>query len=122
MSEVTEGKYAGEFIASEANGSRSREVETILAGQTLVAAQIVGKETASGKFAAFNQDAVDGTEAAAGISFANYDASAGDLEGVIIVRDAEVNGNDLLWPADIDAAEQLAAEAALAALGIIVRI
>lgn len=122
MSEVTEGKYAGEFIASEANGSRSREVKIIASGQTLVAAQIVGKVTASGKYAAFNQDAVDGTEAAAGISYGNYDASAGDIEGVIIVRDAEVNGNDLLWPADIEVAEQAAAEAELEALGIIVRI
>ena len=122
MSEVTEGKYAGEFIASEANGSRSREVKIIASGQTLVAAQIVGKVTASGKYAAFNQDAVDGTEAAAGVAYDNTDASAGDIEGVIIVRDAEVNGNDLLWPADIEVAEQAAAEAELEALGIIVRI
>ena len=122
MSEVTEGKYAGEFIASEANGTRSREVKTIASGQNLVAAQVVGKVTASGKYAAFNQDAVDGTEAAAGISYDNYDASTEDIEGVIIIRDAEINGNDLLWPADIEAAEQTAAEAELAALGIIVRI
>ncbi len=72
MAEVTEGKYAGEFIASEANGHRSRETVIIASGQNIVAAQILGKVTASGKYAAFNQDAVDGTEAAAGVSFDSY--------------------------------------------------
>ena len=122
MAEVTEGKYAGEFIASEANGTRSRETVVIASGQTVVAAQVLGKVTANGKYAAFNQDAVDGTEAAAGITFDSYDASAADVNGVVVLRDAEVNGNDLLWPADIEVAEQAAAEAQLATLGIIVRI
>ncbi len=122
MAEVTEGKYAGEFIASEANGSRSRDVVIIALGQAVVAAQVLGKVTASGKYAAFNQDAVDGTEAAAGIAFDSYDASVADINGVVVLRDAEVNSNDLLWPADIEVAEQAAAEAELATLGIIVRI
>ena len=121
MAELTEGKYAGEFIASEANGSRSRETITVLSGEVLYAGQVLGKVTASGKYAAFNQDGVDGTEAAAGVIYDNVDATAGDIEAVIIARDAELNGNDLLWPSDIETAEQTAAEAELAALGIIVR-
>lgn len=122
MAEVTEGKYAGEFIASEASGNRSRDVVVIASGQSVVAAQVLGKVTASGKFAAFDQDATDGTENAAGIAFDSYDATLADMNGVAVVRDAEANGHDLLWPADIEAAEQAAAEAQLAALGIIVRI
>lgn len=122
MAEVTEGKYAGEFIASEANGTRSRESVIIASGQNVVAAQVLGKVTASGKYAAFDQDGADGTEVAAGIAFDSYDASSADVNGVVLLRDAEVNGNDLLWPADIDVAEQTAAEAELAAVGIIVRI
>ena len=214
MAEVTEGKYAGEFIASEANGSRSRKTLTIKALVVLIAAQVIallfrgaasaaavagntgdgtvgditvgigGKLGAyvltivepgtnvgdfivedpdginvgagavasafsggglgftladgdadfiagdqivitvaagTGEVVAFDQDGTDGSEVAAGISYDNYDATDGAIPGVIIVRDAEVNGNDLAWPADIEAAEQTAAEAQLEALGIIVR-
>jgi|LGVF01.2.fsa_nt_gb hypothetical protein len=214
MAELTEGMHAGEFIASEAKGTRSREVLTIDTGD-LVAGQVLGKITkgaatpaadagnaadtgtiasaavgagakpgayratciepatnagafmvtdpdgievgiatvavefvgggltftitdgttdfsagegftitvaaGSGKCVAFNQDGTDGTEVAAGILYDNTDATDADQEAVAIVRDAEVNGNDLTWPADIEAAEKTAAIAELAALGIIVR-
>jgi len=120
MPELTEGMHAGEFIASEANGSRSREVVTIDTGD-LVAGQVLGVITASGKYVAFNQDAVDGSEVAAAILYDNTDASTADQEAVAIVRDAEVNGNDLTWPSDIEDAEKTAAIAQLAELGVIVR-
>jgi len=45
MAELTEGKYAGEFIASEANGTRSRETVTILSGENVVAGEVLGKVT-----------------------------------------------------------------------------
>ena len=41
--------------------------------------------------------------------------------GVAITRDAEVNFAELLWDADVDAAEKETARAQLAALGIIAR-
>lgn len=43
MPEITEGRYRGEFIASEANGTRSRKVVTILFGQNVVAGEVLGK-------------------------------------------------------------------------------
>lgn len=213
MAELTEGMHAGEFIVSEANGSRSREVVTIDTGD-LVAGQVLGVITkgaaagaagagntgagtitaapaiaagakageylatciavsagagtflvtdpdgvpvgvatvgvefsgggltftiadgdpdfalgdvftitvsGSGKYVAYNQDGADGTESAAGVLYANTDATDADQSAVAIVRDAEVNGNDLTWPADIESAEETAAIAQLAAIGIIVR-
>ena len=48
--------------------------------------------------------AVDGSEAAAGIPYDAVDASAADAEGVAIVRLAEVNAAELVWPARITAA------------------
>ena len=120
MAKVTEGTRSGEFIASEANGHRSRE--TIVVGVGIVyPGQVLGKVTADGNHAAFAQDAEDGTEAAAGIAYHKCDATGGPVKTLAVVRDCEVNGNDLLWPADIEAAEQTAAIAQLAALGIIVR-
>lgn len=75
----------------------------------------------SGKYVAFNQDGVNGSEVAAGILYANADATAADVKVVLIARDAEVNGSELTWPSDIEAGEKITAVAQLAALGIIVR-
>jgi hypothetical protein len=121
MAELVEGKYAGEFIASEANGSRSREVVTIAEGEVLEAGTVLGQVTIGSKYVALNQDADTGEEAAAAILYDNVDATDGDVEAVVMIRDCEVNGNDLTWPADIEAGEKTTAEAELAALGIIVR-
>lgn len=75
----------------------------------------------SGKYVAYNQDGVDGSEIAAGILLDNVNATAADVEATIVARDAEVCGSELTWPADIEAGEKTAAIAQLAALGIIVR-
>lgn len=75
----------------------------------------------SGKYVAFNQDGTNGSEIAAAILYDNVDATSADVEAVAYVRDCEVNGNELTWPSDIEAAEKTAAIAQLAALGIIVR-
>jgi len=75
----------------------------------------------SGKYVAYNQDGVDGSEIAAGILMDNVNATSADVEAEIVARDAEVNGNEITWPADIAAGEKTAAIAQLAAIGIIVR-
>lgn len=43
MANQTEAVHACEFLVSEASGSRSREVVTVLSGQDLVAGQVLGK-------------------------------------------------------------------------------
>lgn len=75
----------------------------------------------SGKYVALNLTGVDGSEIAAGILFDNVNATAGDQEAVVDVRDCEVNGTEITWPTGIDANQKAAAIAQLAALGIIVR-
>ncbi len=45
MTTLTEGRHAGEFLASEAGGTRSREVATILSGEDLAAGAVLGKVT-----------------------------------------------------------------------------
>ena len=99
MPELQEGRYAGEFLVSEGNGRISRETITVLSGETLQAAAVLGEVTASGKYKALDPAAVDGSEAAAGILYDAVDASAADAEGVAIVRLAEVNAAELVWPA-----------------------
>ncbi|MGH6900186.1 MAG: head decoration protein, partial [Geminicoccaceae bacterium] len=47
MPELSEGRYAGEFVVSEGNGKISRETITVLSGETLQAGAVLGKVTAS---------------------------------------------------------------------------
>lgn len=118
MAVKTEPNSLGDAIKWEEDDNYSREKVTIASGQNLALLQVVGKITASGKYAAFDQDAVDGTEAAAGIMVAAVDASGADTPGVIINDHALVAMDNLVWPSDIEAAEKTAAIAELVALGI----
>jgi hypothetical protein len=61
MPERQEGRYAGEFVVSEGNGKISRETITVLSGETLKAAAVLGKVTASDKYKVLDPAAVDGS-------------------------------------------------------------
>jgi hypothetical protein len=110
----------GQFLKYEAPQNYSREDVTVASGQTLVPGQVVGRVTASGKIAAFNPTASDGTQNAIGIAFAAVDASGGDKPGVIIARHAIVVDRDnLVWAGSPTNAQKDAAIAQLKALGIL---
>ncbi|MEA3641291.1 MAG: head decoration protein [Lamprobacter sp.] len=121
MTTFTETPHAGAFIVSESNGTRSRATATLESGQDLLAGTVLGIVTASGKYTQFDQDGADGSETAAGILVYPTDATSADTACAAIVRDAEVHGDQLTWPADIEAGEKTTAIAQLASLGIIVR-
>ena len=65
--------------------------------------------------------AVDGSEVAAGVLYDAVDASAADAEGVVIIRLAEINATELVWPADITAGPKTTALGQLATLTVIAR-
>ncbi|HET9199439.1 MAG TPA: head decoration protein, partial [Dehalococcoidia bacterium] len=73
------------------------------------------------QYKALDPAAVDGSEVAAGILYDRVDASVADAEGVAIVRLAEVNAAELVWPDNITAPQQTMALGELAALSIIAR-
>jgi len=121
MATKTETQHTAGFIVSEANGNRSRKKVTLLAAETtgnLVAGTVIGEMSApnAGTYGAYdnsNPAAVDG------ILVESVDASASDVEATIIVRDAEVNEDELTIGGD--ATSITAAGDELAALGIIYR-
>ena len=121
MTTLTEGRYTGEHIISEASGTRSRDVVTLIAGQSLPPGAVLGKITASGKYTLLAPAATDGSEVACAVLFAAVDASAADKAAVVTARDAEVAGAALTWPAGMDAGEKTAATAELKLLGIVIR-
>lgn len=121
MATLNEGKHPGEFIVSESNGTRSRGAGTILSGENVVAGELLGKVTASGKYAAYDNAAVDGRETVVAIAYDNTDATAGDVAGaVLFLRDAEVRASDLTYNTAVQG-EIDTANTELAALGLIVR-
>ncbi|WP_435102350.1 head decoration protein [Arhodomonas sp. AD133] len=121
MGVKTEGMHRGEFLVSEANGSRSRETVTIASGQVLEAGAVLGKVTASGEYTAYAPGATDGSEAAAAVLYDAVDTGEGTKEAVVVARDAEVNATELVWPSGATQTHIDNGTANLAANGIIAR-
>ncbi len=120
MTTLTEGLHAAEFIASEANGSRSREAIVVATGENLGAGSVVAQLTANGFYVAYDNAGSDGSEVAAGVLFDAVDASTADAEGVAVVRDAEIIAEVLDW----NGVDQTGIDAGLVdleALGIVAR-
>lgn len=120
---LTEGRHTGGYIVSEANGALSREVVTILkkSGHKLQAGTVLGKVTASGKYAPVNFSASDGSQTATAILFDNVDATEKDRSAVVTVRHAEVKASALVWPAGAQTDQIKAALAQLQGSAIVAR-
>lgn len=83
---------------------------------------LVGIEQADKNYAALNMSGTDGSQHAAGILFAAVTTDGSTKQNAtVMARACEVRGSDLTWPGGITAAQQAAATAELAAIGIIVR-
>lgn len=120
MAPVTMGKRTADFIVSEANGYRSRESVTVDAsGGALEAGTILGQVTVGGDYVRHDAGASDGSENEAAILYDNIGAVSKDV--AVVVRDAEVVQSELTYEVGADATQITASNAALAALGIIVR-
>jgi hypothetical protein len=121
MATLTEGIHTAGFLISEAQGMyRSRDQVTVAGGAApgLVAGTLLGKLTAGGNFVRYAPGASDGSQNVAGILF---EGVVGTAKRTIVSRDAQVVGAHLTYSAGADAAAIATANAALAALGIIVR-
>lgn len=121
MATLEEGRHAGEFIVSEANGHRSRLQATVLADEVLEAGHVVGRVTATNKLREWNPANNDGSEAVFGVAFAKVDATGADKQGVVLVRDCEVNGAELVYFDGATEGNIETATLALEGLGIIAR-
>lgn len=112
----------GQFVKYEAPQAYSRENVTVAAGQILKAGSVVGRITASGKIAIYNNGAADGTQTAIGVLLSDVDATGGDKPGVIIARHAiVVDKTGLVWNAGMSEADKDAGVADLKAIGILAR-
>lgn len=115
MAKLEEGKQAGEFLACEANGTRSREEVVVKDGEVLVAGQLFSLDV--------NEKAITYVDGAtvAGIAFDNVSPSGADGKVAAIVRDAEVVEASLVVFTGATTANIATAVSGLKALGIITR-
>jgi len=121
MTTLTEGTHPGGFLVWEAHRDYTRETITVASG-TLQPGTVLGKITASGKYAAHDPAAVDGTETAVAVLWGKADASGVDAPDVALIRGpAIVNRHDLVFAGTPSDPEIAAAHAALLAAGILVR-
>lgn len=121
MSTKTEGMHTGEFLISEAPGTRSRDKVTVTvpAHTTYQPGTVLAKLSADGKHVIYDNAGSDGSESAAAILYdtvANDGDSPVDVEATVINTDAEVRKNDLVW--DDEENDASAGLADLLALGI----
>lgn len=122
MTTYTEGLRPAEIIQSEANGTLSREQVTIVSGAgVLVAGTVLGKITASGKYKAYDDDNVDGSETAAAVLLYPVDATSADVIVTVLFRLAEIKAAAVTWAGTNDAGDKTAGIADLAAKNIIIR-
>ncbi|MTH95724.1 head decoration protein [Roseibium sp. RKSG952] len=121
MTTLSEGKHPGGFLVWEAFRDYTRETITVASGK-LEPGTVLGRITVSGKYAAHDTAAVDGSETAAAVLWGAADASEGDALAVAVVRGpAIVNRHDLVFAGTPAEAEIEAAHTSLLDAGILVR-
>jgi hypothetical protein len=113
----------GDWLKREADSLYSREQVLVVSGAGIVkSGTVLGKITASGKYKVNTIAASDGSQTASAILLHDVDATSADAQAVIIARDAIVAHQALIHGSDVDTAnERAAVNAALAAVGILVR-
>ncbi len=116
MTTYIETYHNSEIILSEADGTLSREVITVVSGTgILTAGTVIGKITATGKWRTYDDAHADGSQATLAILLESIDATGSDIVCSALVRFAEVKKDILQWDTACDATAKTAAYAALIA-------
>lgn len=123
MPVMHEGKHTAEFLVSEANGSRSRDVITLAEGHVIKPGEVLAKLESSGEYVPLSTAAEPpaGADVARAVSYDHADSTDGVTAAVVVARDAEVRASDLVWPEGIGSEALGAGLAALAGHHIIAR-
>ena len=123
MITLTEDKHTGGFLIWEVLRDYTRETVTLASGAgKLAPGTVLGRITTGGKYTGLAPAATNGSQNAAGILWADVDATEVDAPGVVILRGPAIaNRHEIVWPEAATEAQITTATTALAALGIILR-
>lgn len=110
-------KVDSDVVHHELPSRQSRTEGVIEAGQAAImeVGTVLGLETANGKYSTFSATASNGVQTAAGILLERVDATAVDVNAVILTRIATVVAQALIWPAGISDGDKATALATLLA-------
>lgn len=106
------------FTSRQINFTLSDATDYILNNHFNVA---VFNQLSGGKVVAWDPTTFDGRHRVAGLLYAAVDASAGDVAGVLVCREAVVVKSALQWAAAITSAQKEVAYKELAKLGVVAR-
>ncbi len=109
-----------EHVINETNGTMAREQILLYRGAKIAPGTVLGMITVSKLWKPLDLAAADGSQNAAGILRDGRPARL-TRRAVAHVRDTDVNGKKLTWPAGITVNQRKAAEAQLAATNVLVR-
>ena len=124
MAPIVNRPVTTNYLVSEASGMyRSRDEATVTntsSTATLLPGTLLGRLTATGVFVRHTLGASDGSQTVAGILFEEV-APSSTKERTVTRRDCEVAGSHLIYATGSTEAQINTANAALLALGIVVR-
>lgn len=120
MATKTEGTRIDDVVLYEADGRYSRDVVTIASGADLTVGAVLGKITASGKYALSDPTATDGSQTPIAVLIMPAAAASADVtDALVISRHARVRRAALVFDAAVDnATKRATAVAALKSVGI----
>ena len=115
-------KTDADVVKTEGKNRISRDEVVLASGApALRPGAVLGRITASGKYALLAPGAADGSQIAIAVLLENTPAITADRRIVVLSRHAEVVLQGLEWPPGIDAGAQSAALAALEERQIVAR-
>ena len=123
MPVLTQPPTMGDVLKYEVNPNYTRETVTLLTGNAYPVGAVLGRVTASGKYALSPDTGADGSETAAAVLLYAIDATLADAVGIVLVRGpAIVSRAALAYDGTVDDGTKIANKLGqLIALGIIVR-
>lgn len=116
------GRGAGHFCVGELNYERANVEVTLgpVAGNPIMAGQILGKLTSGGNYVAFDPAASTGAQTFAGILWDDRPVNASAQRAVATVREATVNANSLIGYSALTTPQKAALIDAAKAMSIII--
>ncbi len=120
MTVLTEGRHRAEFIINY-DPSLSMDEVTLLAGDSLVVGEVVGRRELDNVIVSLDPLATDGGETPYGISIAAVAASTSAQKVAILARFAEVDATMIQWPDSNTENDAVLGKAALEAKLIVFR-
>ena len=123
MTVLTQPPTVGDVLKYEVNPNYTREIVTLLMGMPYPVGSVLGRITASGKYALSANTAADGAETATAVLLYAVDATLADATGIVLARGpAIVSRAALAYDATVDDAAKITTKIGqLAAAGIIAR-